>query len=138
VFVREGLEKADKPPVEKVVVFDEAQRAWNAHQNRKKNGLEASEPETMISIMDRHQDWAVLIALVGCGQEIHNGEAGLAEWGRTLHEKFPRWKVAVSPKALEQDASNAGHQLFEDANAGSLTIRTEPSLHLEVNLRSLG
>jgi hypothetical protein len=136
VFVREGLEKPDKRPVEKVVIFDEAQRAWNADQNRKKNGLEVSEPETMISIMDRHQDWAVLVALVGCGQEIHNGEAGLAEWGRTLRERFPKWKVAVSPQALEHDASNAGHQLFSDGTAGSLTIHKEPSLHLEVNLRS--
>jgi hypothetical protein len=136
MFVREGLEKADKPPSEKVVVFDEAQRAWNAEQNRKKNGLEVSEPETMISIMDRHEDWAVLVALVGCGQEIHNGEAGLAEWGRTLRERFPRWKVAVSPNALQHDASNAGQQLFPDGNPGSLRIQTEPSLHLEVNLRS--
>ncbi len=136
VFVREGLEKADKPPVEKVVVFDEAQRAWNADQNRKKNGLEISEPETMLSIMDRHQDWAVLVALVGGGQEIHNGEAGLAEWGRTIREKFPKWKVAVSPKTLEHDASNAGYRLFADGNSGSLAIQSEPSLHLEVNLRS--
>jgi hypothetical protein len=136
VFVREGFEKADKPPVEKVVVFDEAQRAWNADQNRKKNGRETSEPETILSIMDRHQDWAVLIALVGGGQEIHNGEAGLSEWGRTLREKFPNWKVAASPKALDSDASNAGHRLFADRNSGSLMIQTEPSLHLEVNLRS--
>ena len=136
VFVREGLEKADKPPVENVVVFDEAQRAWNADQNRKKNGLEVSEPETMLTIMDRHQDWAVLVALVGGGQEIHNGEAGLAEWGKTLCEKFPKWKVVVSPKALEHDTSNAGHRLFADGNAGSLAIQKEPSLHLEVNQRS--
>jgi len=130
------MEKADKPPVEKVVVFDEAQRAWNADQNRKKNGLEISEPETMLSIMNRHQDWAVLIALVGGGQEIHNGEAGLSEWGRTLRERFATWKVAVSPKALERDASNAGYRLFADGNPGCLSIQTEPSLHLEVNLRS--
>src|ERR1035437_10297116 len=136
VFIREGLEKADKPPVEKVVVFDEAQRAWNADQNRKKNGIEVSEPETMLSIMDRHQDWAVLVALVGGGQEIHNGEAGLAEWGRTLRDKFPKWKVAVSPKALEHDTSTAGHRFFADGNSGSLALQKEPSLHLEVNLRS--
>jgi hypothetical protein len=136
VFVREGLEKADKPAVERVVVFDEAQRAWNADQNRKKNGIEASEPETMLSIMDRHQGWAVLVALVGGGQEIHNGEAGLAEWGRTLRDKFPKWKVAVSPKALEHDTSTAGHRLFADGNSGSLAIQKAPSLHLEVNLRS--
>jgi len=136
VFVRVALEKADKPPGENVVVFDEAQRAWNVDQNRKKNGLEVSEPEIMLSIMDRHQDWAVLIALVGGGQEIHNGEAGLSEWGKTLRDKFPKWRVVVSPKALEKDASTAGHRLFTDGNGGSLAIQTEPSLHLEVSLRS--
>jgi hypothetical protein len=137
-FIREGMEteKVDRPPVEKVVVFDEAQRAWNVEQNWKKNQLEVSEPETMLSIMDRHKDWAVLVALVGGGQEIHSGEAGLAEWGRTLREKFPHWKAAVSPRALEHDTSNAGHRLFADGNAGSLAIQKEPSLHLEVNLRS--
>ena len=135
-FVREGLDKPDNPPVERVVVFDEAQRAWNANQNLKKNGLEGSEPETMLSIMDRHKDWAVLVALVGGGQEIHNGEAGLAEWGATLREKFPHWKIAISPKALEQDASLAGHRLFANNDSGSLEIRTESALHLEVSLRS--
>lgn len=136
VFVREGMEKADIPPVERVVVFDEAQRAWTADQNRKKNGVEVSEPETMLSIMDRHEDWAVVVALIGGGQEIHNGEAGLAEWGKTLREKFLKWRVAVSPQALERDSSNAGQRLFEDDNSGSLAIQEEPFLHLRVNLRS--
>lgn len=135
-FVREGLDKPDQPPVEHVVVFDEAQRAWNAQQNLKKSGLEISEPETMLSIMDRHLGWAVLIALVGGGQEIHSGEAGLAEWGRALRVKFPHWKIAVSPKALHGDTSVAGHRLFSDRNAGSIVIAEEPALHLEVNLRS--
>lgn len=136
VFVREGLEKSDNPPIEKVVVFDEAQRAWNAAQSRKKNGIEISEPETMLSILDRHDDWAVVVALIGGGQEIHNGEAGLAEWGKTLREKFPSWKVHVSPRALTNDTSLAGHQLFEDGNSGSVQIKTELSLHLEVSQRS--
>jgi len=135
-FVHEGLDKPNHPPVERVVVFDEAQRAWNANQNRKKNGLEVSEPEIMLSIMDRHTDWAVLVALVGGGQEIHNGEAGLAEWGTTLRERFSHWKIAVSPKALEHDTSLAGHRLFADGNPGTLDIRTEAMLHLEVCLRS--
>lgn len=135
-FIREGIDKPNQPSVERVVVFDEAQRAWDVTQNRKKNGLEASEPETMLSILDRHTGWAVLVALVGGGQEIHSGEAGLAEWGATLRDKFPHWKVAVSPKALEADASLAGHRLFADGNRGSLEIRSEPSLHLAVNLRS--
>jgi hypothetical protein len=136
VFVREGQEKFDKAPVEKIVVFDEAQRAWDADQNRKKNGLDVSEAETMLSIMDRHQDWAVLIALVGGGQEIHSGEAGLAEWGKTLREKFPCWKIFVSPMALDHDSSTAGHRLFADRNIGTLAIQKEPSLHLKVNERS--
>jgi hypothetical protein len=136
VFVREGQEKFDEAPVEKIVVFDEAQRAWNASQNQKKNGLDVSEAETMLSIMDRHQDWAVLIALVGGGQEIHSGEAGLAEWGKTLLEKFPRWKIFVSPMALDHDSSTAGHRLFADGNIGALAIQKEPSLHLKVNERS--
>jgi len=136
VFVREGMEKPDRPPVERVVVFDEAQRAWNADQNLKKNGTPVSEPETMLSIMDRHQGWAVLIALVGGGQEIHNGEAGLAEWGSTLRDKFPKWKVVVSPEALDHNRGSPAHHLFADQTSGSLTIQEEPSLHLNVNLRS--
>jgi hypothetical protein len=138
VFVREGLEKPDKAPVEHLVVFDEAQRAWNADQNRKKNGVDASEPEILLSIMDRHRDWAVVVALVGGGQEIHTGEAGLAEWGNTLQKKFPHWKIVVSPKVLNRDVSVSGHSLLGDGDRGQLQIKTEPSLHLEVNLRSCG
>ena len=135
-FVREATDKPDKPPFEHVVVFDEAQRAWDAAQNEKKTGQNISEPETMLSIMDRHADWAVLVALVGGGQEIHNGEAGLAEWGRTLRERFPRWRVAVSPKALSGDTSVAGHRLFDDGRSGALSIQPEPALHLDVCLRA--
>ena len=135
-FVREAMDKPDGAPPERVVVFDEAQRAWDAVQNAKKTGRDISEPETMLSIMDRHRDWAVLVALVGGGQEIHNGEAGLAEWGRTLRGKFPHWLVAASPKALTGDTSVAGHLLFEDGSSGTLSIQPEPALHLDVCLRS--
>lgn len=135
-FVRHAMENPDRPPTEHVVIFDEAQRAWDAAQNAKKTGQEVSEPETMLSIMDRHADWAVLVALVGGGQEIHNGEAGLAEWGRTLRHKFSHWHVAVSPNALSGDTSVAGHRLFEDGDGGALSILPEPSLHLDVCLRS--
>ena len=135
-FVRDSLDKPDIPPIENVIVFDEAQRAWNAAHNFKKTGSEMSEPETILSIMDRHQNWAVIIALVGGGQEIHDGEAGLAEWGKTLREKFPKWQIAVSPRALSGDASVAGHRLFADGNSGALSLRHEPSLHLDVNIRS--
>ncbi|MBI1760661.1 MAG: DUF2075 domain-containing protein [Acidobacteria bacterium] len=135
-FVREALDKPDKPPVEHVIVFDEAQRAWDAVHNKKKTGSELSEPETILSIMGRHSGWAVVVALVGGGQEIHTGEAGLAEWGRSLRERFPHWQIAVSPNALSGDTSVAGQQLFADGKGGALTIHQEPALHLEVNLRS--
>lgn len=131
-FMCEGLEKT-APPVENVVVFDEAQRAWDAAHNQKKGKGEASEPEAMLSIMDRH-DWAVLVALVGNGQEIHKGEAGLAEWGRAIREKLPHWKIATSPKTLSPISSN--QQLFPDGKFGGLAIQQVPSLHLSVNLRS--
>lgn len=134
-FVRDALDKPDKPPAENIIVFDEAQRAWNADHNARKTGSELSEPETILSIMDRHTDWAVVVALVGGGQEIHSGEAGLSEWGKSLRERFPHWRVAVSPKALSGDTSVAGQRLFEDGKLDSV-ISQESALHLEVNIRS--
>ena len=135
-FVRDSLAKPDKPPAENVVVFDEAQRAWDAKQNEKKSGREESEPQTVLGIIDRHNDWAVLVALVGGGQEINVGEAGLSEWGRTIREHFPHWQIAVSPSALVGDASVAGHRLFEDGKRGAVVVHEEPVLHLDVNLRA--
>ena len=135
-FVRDSLAKPDKPPAENVVVFDEAQRAWDAKQNEKKSGREESEPQTVLGIIDRHRDWAVLVALVGGGQEINVGEAGLSEWGRTIREHFPHWRIAVSPSALAGDASVAGHRLFEDGERGAVVVHEEPVLHLDVNLRA--
>lgn len=135
-FVRDALDKPDRPPIEHIIVFDEAQRAWDAAHNARKTGSELSEPETVLSIMDRHKDWSVVVALVGGGQEIHTGEAGLGEWGRSLRERFPHWQIAVSPNAISGDTSVAGHRLFTDGNCGLLKVRQEPPLHLEVNLRS--
>ena len=135
-FVRDSLAKPNKPPAENVVVFDEAQRAWDAKQNEKKTGREESEPQTVLGIMDRHGDWAVLVALVGGGQEINVGEAGLSEWGRTIRDHFPHWQIAVSPSALAGDASVAGHRLFADGERGTTVVHEEPTLHLDVNLRA--
>jgi hypothetical protein len=77
----------------------------------------------------------VIVALVGGGQEIHSGEAGLAEWGRTLRDKFPHWQITVPPKALSGDTSVAGHRLFADGMTNAV-IKEEPALRLEVSLRS--
>lgn len=135
-FIKDATNNPARPVAEHVVIFDEAQRAWDARQNAKKMGQGASEPETMLSILDRHTDWAVLVALVGGGQEIHDGEAGLSEWGRALRNKFPHWHVATSPKALTGDTSVAGNRLFEDNNHAGISIQEDTSLHLDVCLRS--
>ncbi|HXD29756.1 MAG TPA: DUF2075 domain-containing protein [Pyrinomonadaceae bacterium] len=132
-FVRVESERSD-PPSENVIVFDEAQRAWNAEHNARKNDDERSEPEIVLSIMDRNE-WSVVVALVGGGQEIHTGEAGLAEWGRTLREKFPLWRIAVSPEALHGGTSVAGHKLFEGEKPDSI-ICEDRAFHLDTARRS--
>lgn len=124
-------------PAQNVIVFDEAQRAWDGEQNARAKRPPVSEPEMMIEVMDRHTEWAVIIALIGGGQEINRGEAGLAEWGRAL-AKFPHWKVHASPKVLSQENAAAGFCLFEAA-ADSHPERIIPSdaLHLNVCTRSI-
>ena len=88
--------KQNKPPVEHVVMFDEAQRAWNLKQTanfmlrRKRwSGFSQSEPEFLISYMDQHEDWAVIVCLVGGGQEINTGEAGIDDWLDAVNRRFP-------------------------------------------------
>ena len=85
-------------PADRVVIFDEAQRAWDHEMTarfmaQKKNvsGFIHSEPEFLMSYMDRHDDWAVVICLVGGGQEIHTGEAGISTWLDAIREHFPGW-----------------------------------------------
>ncbi|WP_200945926.1 DUF2075 domain-containing protein [Rhizobium sp. Leaf391] len=128
-----------KPPVEKVVVFDEAQRAWTREQaskfmKTKKQipDFAMSEPEFLISVMDRHDGWCVIVCLIGGGQEINTGEAGLSEWVTSIHEKFPVWKVFVSDRIEDSD------YLTEEAKQTLKAVapQTETDLHLSVSMRS--
>jgi len=136
-FMREYTQaNPDAVPHHKVAVFDEAQRAWNAEQAARKFGRADSEPMEMLSVMDRHPDWAVIVALVGGGQEINTGEAGLAEWGRALSSGFSHWSIAVSPEALHGGESIAGSVLFAGGVPTTLAVTEEPALHLDVSLRS--
>ena len=129
-----------RAPYDHVTIFDEAQRAWNREQTasfmKRKRGLPdftMSEPEFLISCMDRHHDWAVIVCLVGGGQEIHTGEAGIGEWIKAIILKHPDWKIHISPhlhdseyeagRALRLLEGNTNHFLSED-------------LHLSVSLRS--
>lgn len=134
-FIKDSLPR-DVAPVEHLIIFDEAQRAWDAEQCAKKNDRNESEPESILSIMDRHPDWAVVVALVGNGQEINTGEAGLAEWGRALQSRFQHWEVAVSPRVLGNAHGDKMQQLFVDGESGGLRVHEVPALHLDVSLRS--
>ncbi|HEY6991200.1 MAG TPA: DUF2075 domain-containing protein, partial [Bryobacteraceae bacterium] len=130
----------DNVPVEKVVVFDEAQRAWTREQAasfmRRKRGqpdFNMSEPEFLISVMDRRPDWCTIVALVGGGQEINTGEAGIAEWITALETRFPDWEVHVSPRiSLPEYISQVEMTKF----LSSPRVRSEEHLHLAVCMRS--
>lgn len=132
-FIGEYFAQPDRVPADHVVVFDEAQRAWNVEQSLRKFKRNFSEPQIMLEVMDRHSDWSVIVALVGMGQEINTGEAGLGEWGRALVGQFRHWLVAVSPELLLRQEDGQG--LFPAVPAET-AIRKVPSLHLNVTLRS--
>ena len=125
-----------KAPQNHVIIFDEAQRAWDRAQNWKSWKRAVSEPEMLFEIMERHEDWAVVIALVGGGQEINDGEAGLEEWGRSLQGRRKPWRVFASPEVLNGGESTAGHRLFEDG-AEQASFSPIPELHLRTSNRSL-
>lgn len=136
VFARYHTDDNHGPPSNHAVIFDEAQRAWNRAQHVKKFNRDYSEPEMLLRIMERHEDWAVVVALVGGGQEINDGEAGLEEWGRALVGAAKQWLIYASPEVLEGGSSTAGHQLFGDPKMQQ-TVRTSSTLHLRTSNRSL-
>jgi hypothetical protein len=127
-------------PVEHVAIFDEAQRAWTLKETasfmqRKKGRADfnQSEPEFLISCLDRHPDWAVVICLVGGGQEINRGEAGIREWLDALERSFPHWGVYVSDRLVDSEYS-AGTVVEE--LRGKPHVQFRPELHLATSMRS--
>jgi hypothetical protein len=138
-FRDEGLRDVS-PPVEHVALFDEAQRAWTLEQTakfmREKKGrldFKMSEPEFLISCLDRHPDWAVVVCLVGGGQEINTGEAGISEWIEALERSFPDWKIYISDRLAdsEYNAENILQKIKHRPN-----VDYSESLHLAVSMRS--
>ena len=121
---------------EHVIVFDEAQRAWDAAKNKKKIKQEVSEPEILLSIMDKAPNWAVVIALIGGGQEIHDGEAGLSEWGRTLAMRFPHWMIFAPQEVTAGVDALAGARLFDHSSLNG-AIHLQPQLHLPISARTV-
>lgn len=127
-------------PVEKVVVFDEAQRAWTRQQaasfmQRKRGQVDfnMSEPEFLISVMDRHPDWCTVVCLVGGGQEINTGEAGMSEWISALEARFPNWEVHVSPRIARPEY---GPEREMNRFLALPQVSTDEHLHLAVSMRS--
>ena len=130
----------EQPPVDHVVIFDEAQRAWTLEQTsqfmaRKKGrpDFNQSEPDFLISCLDRHPDWSVVICLVGGGQEINTGEAGIGEWLRAIHDHYPEWEVHISPH-LQDSEYGAGTALTMLENRKN--VHYNEDLHLAVSMRS--
>ena len=153
------------PPDDHVVVFDEAQRAWDARQlasfmKRKKGrpGFTQSESELLLSALDRHDDWAVVVCLVGGGQEINTGEAGIGAWLESVRTAFPGWDVFISPHLTDsQYAATGALARLTESRAKKLpatiftsdastppdpakmvagTLFADPSLHLSTSMRS--
>jgi hypothetical protein len=121
-------------------LFDEAQRAWTKAQTekfmREKKGHEdfgQSEPEFLISCMDRHSDWATVVCLVGGGQEINTGEAGIQEWYDAIENSFPHWNVFLSDR-LSDSEYGAGVVVEKARRNAKATFL--PELHLNTSVRS--
>ena len=137
---RDSFVGNDNIPPERIAIFDEAQRAWTksmiANFMSQKKGIHNfsySEPEFLINTLDRHLDWAVIICLVGGGQEINTGEAGLIEWFDSLRRTYPNWDIYVSPELndTEYRRDRTLSSLFEGLN-----VSTSTDLHLSTAMRS--
>lgn len=140
------MEKAGFGEVEHVAIFDEAQRSWThkrladylkrggTYGNKLKvPNFPLSEAAFLIWSLDQREDWATIVCLVGGGQEINTGEAGITEWIKALNELFPHWDVYISPMLTEAEyAEGKVNELLRDNS----NVTYSESLHLSVSLRS--
>ena len=131
---------SNEAPIEKVVIFDEAQRAWNKEQTssfmkrkRGQDNFSMSEPDFLLSVMNRHKDWCVVVCLIGGGQEINTGEAGITEWITALKKNYQDWEIHFSDEIFKSDYA-LSREWLEDQ--GPLKLHIEPDLNLSVSLRS--
>lgn len=137
-FRDDCLNDLNRPPIEHVAIFDEAQRAWNKEktslfmrQKKKIFDFNYSEPEFLISCLDRHKDWAVIICLVGGGQEINTGEAGISEWIDSLNNSYPDWNVYLSSQIIDTEYGS-----FDAIKNIKNNKIVKDELHLSVSVRS--
>ncbi|MCQ2795787.1 MAG: DUF2075 domain-containing protein [Bacilli bacterium] len=132
--------------VEHVAIFDEAQRSWThkrladylkkggTYGNKLKvSDFPMSEPSFLIWSLNQRKDWACIVCLVGGGQEINTGEAGILEWIRALNEKFTDWKIYISPELNEEEYAEGR---IKEILKNNMNVFYEKDLHLSVSLRS--
>lgn len=137
---RDDNSKSKKAPIEKVTIFDEAQRAWNVEQTRKfmkengKKDFDSSEPEFLIEVMNRHDDWCAIVCLIGGGQEINTGEVGLEGWIEPFKEKFHDWDIYYS-SIIEKDKNYFNNEEGLAVLKQRVAVMKD-DLHLSVPLRS--
>lgn len=127
----------ETPTPEHVLIFDEAQRVWNAEKMKAKHDndplMSVSEPELLYKIMDRHSDWAVMICLVGLGQDIYDGEVGINEWFKIGIEQYKDWEIYYSDFIKNQtEDKNINFNLIESCSRCHIASE----LHLKTSIRS--
>ena len=92
-----------------------------------------SEPQFLLSVMDRHKDWCVVVCLIGGGQEINTGEAGLEEWLTAIERNYPNWQIHLSDRLSRADYLGGSHV---PASLEQLDADLSPALHLAISVRS--
>lgn len=127
----------EHPTPENILIFDEAQRVWNADKMTRKHkndpDMSVSEPHLLYRIMDRHKDWAVMICLVGLGQDIYDGEVGINEWFRCGIEEYQDWELFYSPAIFDQTEDK---NIDKDLIKGCDRCHEALELHLKTSVRS--
>lgn len=128
-------------PTEHVAIFDEAQRAWTREElarfmKEKKSikNFPYSEPEYLMSCMNRQADWGLVVCLIGGGQEINKGEAGIVEWLSSINRSFERWHVYMSDKLSDKEYAEG--KALDMLQIDESQIHVESALHLSVSMRS--
>ncbi|OXG09418.1 uncharacterized protein DUF2075 [Flavobacterium araucananum] len=140
-FRDDAIKNPENAPIEKVTIFDEAQRAWTTEKAssfmRIKKGIpdfNKSEPEFLIEVMNRHKNWCTIVCLIGGGQEINTGEAGLEEWIRPFSNKFQDWDIYYSSKIVDDLNYIKDKEVLMILKDKKAIKQRE--LHLSVSLRS--
>jgi hypothetical protein len=138
-FLQESFRGSpEDPPHEHVIVFDEAQRAWDEKHGLEKFERTASEPALLLQLMSRHPDWCCCVCLIGGGQEINSGEEGVFGWGEALRSMHPddrrQWSVFAPPDVLDGGPSAGAFTLGE--LPPDLKLGVEANLQLRVPQRS--